>query len=40
MPDPVVFMYLGELIEVGATEEMFQRLKNPLAIDDIAGHFG
>ncbi len=38
--DYTAFMYLGELIEVGQTAQIFQVPKNPLTEKYITGHFG
>ncbi len=38
--DYTAFMYLGELIEVGETAQIFQVPKNPLTEKYITGHFG
>lgn len=38
--DVTAFMYLGELIEVAATKQMFERPTNKLTEDYITGHFG
>jgi len=38
--DKTVFMYLGEVIEEGATEQIFQNPQNELTKNYIGGHFG
>jgi phosphate transport system ATP-binding protein len=38
--DYTAFMYLGELIEFGSTEEIFESPKNPLTEKYITGEFG
>jgi phosphate transport system ATP-binding protein len=38
--DDTAFMYLGELIEVGPTTQMFQNPSKKLTQDYITGHFG
>ncbi|MFM9994410.1 MAG: phosphate ABC transporter ATP-binding protein PstB [Phycisphaerales bacterium] len=40
LSDFTAFMYLGELIEVGETAQIFQVPKNPLTEKYITGHFG
>jgi phosphate transport system ATP-binding protein len=38
--DMTAFMYLGELIEISPTDEMFQNPSNKLTEEYITGHFG
>jgi phosphate transport system ATP-binding protein len=38
--DATAFMYLGELIEVAATQKMFENPSNKLTEEYITGHFG
>ena len=38
--DTTAFMYLGELMEFGATKDIFTRPKNPKTQDYITGRFG
>jgi phosphate transport system ATP-binding protein len=38
--DFTAFMYLGELIEVSATKEMFENPSKKLTEEYITGHFG
>ena len=38
--DFTAFMYLGELIEVSPTKQMFENPTNKLTEDYITGHFG
>ena len=38
--DYTAFMYLGELIEVGRTQDVFDHSKNELTKNYVAGHFG
>jgi phosphate transport system ATP-binding protein len=38
--DRTAFMYLGELIEVGETDALFQKPTNKLTEEYISGHFG
>jgi phosphate transport system ATP-binding protein len=38
--DNTAFMYLGRLIEYGATEAMFTAPKDPKTVDYITGRFG
>ena len=40
LSDYTAFMYMGKLIEVGPTEEMFQRPKNKLTEEYMIGRFG
>jgi len=36
----VGFMYLGELIEFGSSEDIFEHPKNELTVNYVGGHFG
>ncbi len=38
--DKTVFMYLGEIIEEGNTDELFSNPKNELTVNYVKGHFG
>ncbi|MDR3535467.1 MAG: phosphate ABC transporter ATP-binding protein, partial [Acetobacteraceae bacterium] len=38
--DVVAFMYLGEVIEVGKTEQMFVKPKDKRTMDYVTGRFG
>ncbi len=38
--DKTVFMYLGEIIEEGNTDELFGNPKNELTVNYVKGHFG
>ena len=38
--DKVAFMYLGEVIEFGTTEDIFKNPKNELTKNYVGGHFG
>ena len=38
--DHTAFMYLGELIEVGKTQDIFTHAKNELTRNYVEGHFG
>ncbi|HET7412382.1 MAG TPA: phosphate ABC transporter ATP-binding protein, partial [Pararhizobium sp.] len=38
--EKTVFMYLGEIVEVSATDEMFERPKEKRTRDYITGRFG
>jgi phosphate transport system ATP-binding protein len=38
--DFTAFMYLGELVEVSPTNQMFEKPTNKLTEDYITGHFG
>jgi len=38
--DHTAFMYLGELVEFGRTDEIFQRPQNKLTTDYVSGQFG
>jgi phosphate transport system ATP-binding protein len=38
--DRVAYFHLGELLEIGPTEEVFTAARNPLAHDFIQGRFG
>ena len=38
--DRTVLFYLGELVEEGATDDVFKRPKNPRTEDYISGRFG
>ncbi|MFN3333998.1 MAG: phosphate ABC transporter ATP-binding protein, partial [Caldilinea sp.] len=38
--DYAAFMYLGELIETGKTEKLFQNPTNQITADYVSGHFG
>jgi phosphate transport system ATP-binding protein len=38
--DVAAFMYLGELIEVGTTEQIFVSPRNERTSDYVTGHFG
>ena len=38
--DYTAFMYLGELVEVGKTPDIFTHAKNELTRNYVAGHFG
>ncbi len=40
LADQAVFMYLGEIIESGTSEEVFDRPKNELTRNYVQGHFG
>jgi phosphate transport system ATP-binding protein len=38
--DQVAFMYMGELIEMGTNQEIFQEAKQELTRNYVSGHFG
>ena len=38
--DETAFMYMGELIEAGKTEDIFKRSKKELTKNYVQGHFG
>jgi phosphate transport system ATP-binding protein len=38
--DQVAFMYMGELIEVGTNQQIFQQAKQELTRNYVSGHFG
>lgn len=38
--DQTVFMYLGEIIEHGRTNDIFNNPKNELTTNYVKGHFG
>jgi len=38
--DQVAFMYMGELIEMGTNQEIFQQAKQELTRNYVSGHFG
>jgi len=38
--DKTVFMYLGEIIEEGNTDDLFSNPKNELTVNYVKGHFG
>ena len=38
--DQVAFMYMGELIETGTNQQIFQQAKQELTRNYVSGHFG
>lgn len=38
--DETIFMYMGELVEMGETEQVFTNAKNPKTTQYIEGRFG
>ncbi len=40
MADVTAFMYLGEMVEVGATDQIFIKPRDPRTQDYITGRFG
>jgi phosphate transport system ATP-binding protein len=38
--DETAFMYMGELIEAGETEDIFKHAKKELTKNYVEGHFG